>query len=146
MCVRVVRTDLLDAPENRRNTTQGLPVERLQGLDDRFEVAGNFIGRRAGGKSDGRADSNGDFTEKREAAALALHLPDAVEAYGDDGDAKIFGKQADAALEGSHFAGISVINDSFGKNQDAIATIHGFAGKAKTLSKTGKLRERKNVE
>src|SRR6266850_5356682 len=80
------------------------------------------------------------------AAVFALHLPDAVEADGNDGEAKIFGEQADAALERGHFAGGRVVHFAFGKNQDAIAAVDGFAGKAETLAKAGKLRERKNVE
>jgi len=56
--------------------------------------------------SPGRAEREGDrapirtvSSPKRRAAALALHLPDAVEAHGNDGDAKVFGQQANTTLK-----------------------------------------------
>src|SRR5882724_725675 len=82
----------------------------------------------------------------REAAAFTLHLPDAVKTHRNNGETKIFREQTDAALKRSHFACGRVVHLAFGKNQHAIATVNGLAGKAKTLSKAGKLRQRKHVE
>jgi len=77
----------------------------LQRTNEGFELSGDFVGRRVGGKVDRGADANGDFAEIGEAAVGALHLPDAVEAHGDDGKAQISGKQADTLLERRHLAG-----------------------------------------
>ncbi len=77
---------------------------------------------------------------------LLLHLPDAIEAHGDDGDAEILGEEADAGLEGDHVRGVAVVDDAFGKDEKAVATVCRFAGEAETLAKAGKLRKRENVE
>src|SRR5260370_14508796 len=118
----------------------------LQRAHQRFEVVGDFVGWRAGRKSNRGADAYGNFAKVREAAVLALHLPDAVQSHRDNRDAKIFGEEADAALERSHAAIFGIIDFAFGKDQHAVAAVDRFAGKAETFSKAGKLRQRANVE
>src|SRR5258708_30442144 len=81
-----------------------------------------------------------------EAAAFSLHLPDAVQSHWNDGQAKIFGEEADATLERSHAAIFGIVDLPFGKDQHAIAAIRGFPGKAEAFAEAGKLRQRKNVE
>jgi len=44
------------------------------------------------------------FAKACQAAALALHLPDAVESHGHNGNAKIFRAQTDAGLKRRHAA------------------------------------------
>src|SRR5260370_35953640 len=82
----------------------------------------------------------------REAAALALHLPDAIETHRDDGDAEILRQDADAGLECCHLAGFGIVDFAFGEDQDAVAAGDGFAGGAETFAEAGKLREREGVE
>src|SRR6267143_6541776 len=118
----------------------------LQRSNGGFQRAGDFVGGRAGREVDRGADSNGEFAEAGEAAVFTFHLPDALEAHGNDGDAKSFGEQADAALERGHLAGGRVVHFAFGKYQHAVAAVDGFASEAKALAKAGKLWERKNVE
>src|SRR5208282_4272119 len=67
-------------------------------------------------------------------------------ADGDDGEAEVLGKQADAWLEGDHIGSVPVIHEAFGEDEEAVATIGGFAGEAETLAETRKLRKRENVE
>src|SRR6266851_5858593 len=82
----------------------------------------------------------------REAAALALHLPDAIETHRDDGDAEILREDADAGLECCHLAGFGIVNFAFGEDEDAVAAVDGFAGVAETFAKAGKSWEREDVE
>src|SRR5208283_769930 len=77
---------------------------------------------------------------------LLLHLPDAIEADGNDGETKIMGEKADAGLEGNHVRGVAVVDDAFWKDKQAVATIGRFANEAKTFTEAGKLRKRENVE
>src|SRR5271169_3161067 len=77
---------------------------------------------------------------------LLLHLPDTVQAHGDEGDLKILSKKANAGLESDHAGRIAVIDDAFGKDEQAVAAIGGFARKTKTFPKAGELREGENVE
>ena len=77
---------------------------------------------------------------------LLLHLPDAIETDGDDGEAEILGEEADAGLEGDHIGGGAVVDDAFGKDKEAVATIGGFAREAETLAEAGKLGKRENIE
>ena len=77
---------------------------------------------------------------------LAFHLPDAVEAYGDDGDSQILREQADAGLEFGHFASVGMVDLAFGEDQDAVAAVDGFSGEAKAFAEAGELREREDVE
>src|SRR5208283_1349501 len=121
-------------------------VGPLQRLDSGLELGGDIGGRGVGWEGNGGADVDGEFAEVGEAAMLLFHLPDAIEAYGDDGLAEILGEEADAGLEGSHVRGVAVVDDAFGENEEAIATIGGFAGEAETLAETGKLRQRENIE
>ncbi len=80
------------------------------------------------------------------AAALALHLPDAVEPHGHDGKAQIFGEQSDARLKRRHAAVLRIVHHALGKNEQTVAAVDGFPRKAKTLAEAGKLRQRENVE
>src|SRR6266436_8796314 len=57
----------------------------LQGSDERFKSAGDFVGGSARWKDNWRANAHSDFTEMGEAAVFALHLPDAVEPHRHDG-------------------------------------------------------------
>src|SRR5208283_5538549 len=77
---------------------------------------------------------------------LLLHLPDAIEAQGDDGNVEILGEQANAGLEGNHIRSVAVVDDAFGKNKEAVAAIHRFASEAKAFAETGKLGQREHVE
>jgi len=77
---------------------------------------------------------------------FAFHLPDAVEAHGDDGDSQILGEEADAGLESGHFAGLGIVDLAFGEDQDAVAAVDGFSGEAKAFAEAGELREREDVE
>src|SRR5208337_3818173 len=77
---------------------------------------------------------------------LLLHLPDAVEAQGDDGDAEVLGEEADAGLEGDHVRGVAVIDDAFGKDEQAVAAVYRFAGEAEALAEARELRKREHVE
>ena len=77
---------------------------------------------------------------------LLLHLPDAIEAYGDDRDAEILGEEADAGLEGNHIRGVAVVDDAFGEDQKAVTTVCRFAGEPKAFAETGKLWQRENIE
>src|SRR5258708_9737536 len=81
-----------------------------------------------------------------EAAAFSLHLPDAVQSHWNDGQAKIFGEEADATLERTHAAIFGIVDLPFGKDQHAIAAIRGFTDEAEAFAEAGKLRQRKNVE
>src|SRR5205823_1472782 len=137
---------LLDAVALIDITRVPEPSESLQGLDDRLELAGDFFGSSARRKSDGGANSNNDLAEAGEPAALALHLPDAVEPHGYNGNPQIFREQADAGLKRRHAAVLGVVHQAFGKNQNAIAAAHGLARKAEAFPEAGELRERKNVE
>ena len=65
---------------------------------------------------------------------FAFHLPDAVEAHGDDGDSQILGEEADAGLESGHFAGLGIVDLAFGEDQDAVAAVDGFSGEAKAFA------------
>ena len=89
---------------------------------------------------------DGELTKVGEAAVLLLHLPDAIEADGDDGDAEILGEEADAGLERDHVRGVAVVDDAFGEDEKAVATVGGFAGEAEALAEAGKLRQREHVE
>ena len=89
---------------------------------------------------------DGDFVAMGEAAMFSLHLPDAVEAHGNDWQSEIFCEQADAGLKRGHAAVGGIVDFSFRKNQDGVAAVGGFAGEAEALPEAGKLRERKNVE
>ena len=64
----------------------------LQGLDDRPELAGHFLGGRPGGDLGGRPDANRDFAKVRQAAAFPLHLPHPVKTYRHNGNTKVFRK------------------------------------------------------
>jgi len=89
---------------------------------------------------------DGDFAGFSEAAVGLLHLRDAVEAHGDYREAKILREEADAGLEFGHAAVGSVVDDAFGKNEEAVKTVGGFAGELEAVAEAGKLREGKNVE
>ena len=89
---------------------------------------------------------DGEFVEVGEAAALLLHLPDAVEAHGDDGDLQILGEQADALLEWDHVRCGAIVDDAFGEDEEAVAAVGGFSGEAEAFAEAGKLRQRENVE
>lgn len=89
---------------------------------------------------------DGEFVAAGEAAALLLHLPDAVEANGDDGDLEILDEEADAGLEGGHAGIITVVHDAFGEEEEAVAAVYRFTSEAETFAETGELRERENVE
>ena len=65
-------------------------AHELQRLYKGFEAAGDFVGGSAGRKSDRSADADDDFAEVSESAMLALHLPHAIEAYGNYRKVKIF--------------------------------------------------------
>ncbi len=54
---------------------------------------------------------------------LALHLPDAVEAHRNDGDAKVFGEESDATLKGSHAAILGIVDLTLGKNEHAVTAV-----------------------
>src|SRR5260370_6132744 len=82
----------------------------------------------------------------REAAALALHLPDAIETHGDNGDAQILRQDTDAGLECRHLAGFGIVDIAFGENEDAVAAVDGFSGVAETFAEAGKLWQREDVE
>src|SRR6266852_8129326 len=82
----------------------------------------------------------------RDAAVLALHLPEAIQTDGDDGDAEILRQDAAAGLECGHLACFTVVDFAFGEDQDAVAAVDGFAGVAETFAEAGKLREREDVE
>jgi hypothetical protein len=109
-------------------------------------VASDFVGRCADRKGDGRADVDGDFAKMGETAVFALHFPNAVEAHGNDGYAKTFSKEANAALERCHAAVFGVVDFAFGENEDAVAVIGGFAGEAETFAEAGKLGKGENIE
>ena len=49
-------------------------------------------------------------------------------------------------MKWGHAAVDGVVDFTLRKNQDRVAAVDGFAGKAEALAKTGKLRERENVE
>lgn len=117
-----------------------------EGLNEGLEMGSDFGESRVGREGDRGADVNDEFAEVGEAAALLLHLPDAVKAHGDDGDTEILGEQADARLEGDHVRRVAVVDDAFGKDEKAVATIDGFAGESETFPKAGKLRKREYVE
>ena len=80
------------------------------------------------------------------AAALALHLPDSIQAHRNNRDAQIFGQEADAALERSHAPILGIVDFAFGENEHAVAAVNGIAGKAEAFAKAGKLRQRENIE
>jgi len=61
---------------------------------------------------------------------LALHLPDAVEAHGNDREAKILGEQADAALERA-ISPVAVLFLRLRENQDAVAAVDDSPAKRK---------------
>ena len=109
-------------------------------------MGGDFGGRGVRREGDGGAEVDGEFTNAGEAAMLLLHLPEAIEAHGDDGDAKILGEKTDAGLEGDHGACVAVVDDAFGEDEQAVATIGGFASEAETLAEAGEPGERKDVE
>jgi len=111
-----------------------------------LELGSDFDGRCVGREGDGGADVDSEFTRAGETAMLLLHLPDAIQAHGNNRDAEILGEEADAGLEGGHVRGAAVVDDAFGENEKAIAAIGGFAGETKALAEAGKLRERENVE
>ena len=48
-------------------------------------MAGDFFGGGIRREGDGCADVDGDFAETGEATVFFLHLPDTVQAHGDDG-------------------------------------------------------------
>jgi len=56
------------------------------------------------------------------------------------------GEEADAGLEGDHVGGIAIVDEAFGEDEQAEATVCGFAGEAKTFAEARKLRERENIE
>ena len=56
----------------------------LQGTNRALEMVGDFVGGSVGWERDGRADVDCDFAKAGEAAMFALHLPDAVEAHGNN--------------------------------------------------------------
>lgn len=89
---------------------------------------------------------NGELTEAGEAAVLLLHLPDAVEAEGDNGQAEVLGEEANAGLERDHTGGVAIVDHPLGEDEKAVATIGGFAGEAETLAETRELRKREDVE
>src|SRR6267143_1786276 len=100
----VVQADFLDASREPLEYDGGLCLlRRLQRWNEGFKAACAFLPGRAEREGDRGTDSNGEFAEAGEAAALALHLPDAVEAHGNDGDAKVFGQQANTTLKWGHF-------------------------------------------
>src|SRR6266481_437368 len=76
---------LLRKPAHDPLRAQPAPAESLQGADERFKSAGNFVGGSAKWKADWGANAHSDFTEMGEAAVFALHLPDAVEPHRHDG-------------------------------------------------------------
>ena len=112
----------------------------LQRSNGGFQGVDNDVGMSAWWERNGGGDSNGELAEAGQAAMLAFHLPDAVEAHGNNGDAKVFRQQTDAALEMSHFAGGRVVHLAFGKNQHAVVAVDRFAAEAETFAETGKLR------
>ena len=48
--------------------------------------------------------------------------------------------------KGDHVRGVAIVDDAFGKNEEAVAAVDGFAGEAKAFAKAGKLREREDIE
>src|SRR6266852_7151096 len=82
----------------------------------------------------------------RDAAVLALHLPEAIQTDGDDGDAEILRQDAAAGLECGHLACFGVVDFAFGEDEDAVAAVDGFAGVEETFAKAGKSWEREDVE
>src|SRR5437660_5031857 len=118
----------------------------LQGAHKGFEAVGDFVGGSAGRERYWSADANGDFAKMGEAAVFALHLPDSIQAHRNNRDAQIFGQEADAALERSHAPILGIVDFAFGENEHAVVAVNGIAGKAEAFAKTGKLRQRKDVE
>src|SRR5260370_34021259 len=103
-------------------------------------MVSNFFGRRAGWEGYGGADADGDFPKVGEAAVLAFHLPYAVGTHRNDGDAKIFCEESDAALKWSPVAVFGVSRVAFGKNEHAAATFDGFEGEAEPFVDDGNRR------
>src|SRR5271169_66508 len=118
----------------------------LQRTDEGLEAGGDFGGRGVWGEGDGSAEVDGDFVEMGQAATFLLHLPDTVQAHGDDGDGEILGEQADAGLEGDHGGSVAIVDDAFGEDEEAVTAIGGLASVAETFAKAGELRERVDVE
>src|SRR5437899_5332532 len=118
----------------------------LQRAQKGFEAVGDFVGGSAGRERYWSADANGDFAKMGKAAALALHLPDSIQAHRNNRDAQIFGQEADAALERSHAPILGIVDFAFGENEHAVAAVNGIAGKAEAFAKAGKLRQWENVE
>ena len=83
------------------------------------------------------AKVNGEFAEMRESAMLELDLPKAVDAYGDDRQVQILGQQPNAGLKCHHAVSVAIVDDAFGKHQDAVAAVGGFSGETKTFAEAG---------
>ena len=96
----------------------------LQRADKGLELRGDLCGGCVRRKGDGGADVDGEFTGAGQAAMLLFHLPNAIEAHGDNGDAEILGEEADAGLEGDHVRGVAVVDEAFGEDEEAVATIY----------------------
>ena len=111
-----------------------------------LELGGDFVGWRAGPKSQWLADAHDDFAYAGEAAVFALHLPDTVQADRENRDLQILREQADARLEFRHFAGDGIVHLAFGEDEDAVAAVDRLAGEAEAFAESGELRKREDVE
>src|SRR5271163_2798154 len=118
----------------------------LQAKDARFERVRNLVRRRIRRKRDWSADVDCDFAEVGEAAAFALHLPNAIESHRNNGKTEVLGEQADATLERRHAAVFRVVDLAFGENEDAVAAVGGFTRKTETFAETRTLRQREDVK
>jgi len=81
-----------------------------------LKARGDFGVQDVGRNDDGCPDTDGDFVELSEAAALLFHVPDAVEAHRDDGELQVLREETDALLKRHHFWCGAVVDYTFGEN------------------------------
>ncbi len=82
-------------PKNWRRKAASTREQRdfhflLEGADKNLQLSGNIRWGRSLFEHNGCADAYGNFSKVRQPTALLLHLPDAIEPDGHDGQMEIF--------------------------------------------------------
>ena len=102
---------------------QSVGANQLQRANQCFERTRDFVRWRHRWESDRRAYVNGNFLNAGEATVLPLHLPYAIDTQWNDGDAQILREDANPGSKWQHLSGLTVVDFTFRKNQNAVAAV-----------------------
>ena len=102
---------------------QSVGANQLQRANQRVESARDFVRCRHRWERDRRAYVNDNFVNAGETTVLPLHLPYAIDAQWNDGDAQILRENANTGSKWRHLSGLTVVDFTFRKNQNAVAAV-----------------------